>query len=135
LNPGSDNGSLINEVNTTNPIANLLSQASATVSQGKISARLPCGAEVKVVQHTYAQRRPRGIIGLADFSTENQNTTPGNVQEREGLLHIIRTSDVENASEQLRIDLYHQVLVVLGIMITLRQWSILPSSSPLESQE
>ena len=52
LNPGSDHGSVINEVNTTNPMAYLLSQASATKPGGNISVRLPCRTEVEVVKRT-----------------------------------------------------------------------------------
>jgi hypothetical protein len=84
FNAGSDNGSVNNEVNQTDQIANLLSQATqasatvhATVPGKRIYARLQGGTQVEVVHHSSAQRRPRGDVELADFSMDNQNPTPG----------------------------------------------------------
>ncbi len=90
LNPGSDNGSLYDEVTQTNPlvillsqstqsndpIANLLSQATQVPGR-RISARLQGGTQVEVALHSSAQRRPWGEVGMADFSRERQNTTRG----------------------------------------------------------
>ena len=92
--------------------------------------RLQGGTQVEVTLHSSALWRPPGEVGMADFSSKNQTPHLENVQQREGLLQIVRTSDVENVSEQLQLDLHYQVLVVLQIMITLPQWRILPSSSP-----
>ena len=56
-------------------------QANATVHATepgkKISARLSGGTEVEVTLNSSAQRRPWGEVGLAIFTTENQNTTCG----------------------------------------------------------
>jgi hypothetical protein len=60
LNAGSDNWSVNDEMNQSNPLALLLSQAtqpSVTVPGGRMSARLPGGTEVQVALHSSAQNR------------------------------------------------------------------------------
>ena len=90
FNAGSDNVSVNDEANQSNrlahllhqaaqsndPVAHLVSQATQEAGQG-ISARLQGGTEVEVNLDSSAQRRPRGDVGLADFSTDNQNPTTG----------------------------------------------------------
>ncbi len=112
---------------------NLLSQATQ-VPGWKISARLQGGTQVQVTVDLSAQRRPQGDVGMAIFTTENQNP-PWKTYKEEKANSRNRTLDMENVSEQPPINLHPQVLVVLLIMIALCQWSILLSSSTLESQE
>jgi hypothetical protein len=147
LNPGSDNGSVNDEVNTTNdpmanllshetqsngPIANLLSQ-STQVPGRRISASLQGGTQVEVALHSSAQRRPWGEVGMADYSRECQNSTRG--QHTRKRWPTPDSQNLRHGKQIRRLELHHQVLVVLRTMITICQWSILPSSSPLESQE
>ena len=68
MNPGSDNGSVNDEVNQSDPLAILLSQASMG---------LPEGTEIEVVHHTSIPRRFKGDIRLADLSRVNQNPRHG----------------------------------------------------------
>jgi hypothetical protein len=142
LNVGSDNGSVNDEENplalllsqatqSNNPIANLLSQATQVPGR-RTSARIQGGTQLEVALHSSAQRRPWGEVDWLTIQGKIVTSHLEEVQGRQGQLQIIRSSDVEYVSEQLLLDLHHQVLVVLLIMIMLHQWSILPSSSPLE---
>ena len=121
------NGSVNDEVNqsdhialllsqatqSNDPIANLFSQTSATVPGKKISARLPGGMMLTLCS---THLLIGGLVERLELMTFQGNIRIPhleNVQEREGQLQIIRTSDMENVSEQLQLDLHHQVLVVL----------------------
>jgi hypothetical protein len=77
LNPGSDNGSVNDEVNQTDPLAILLSQAtqpSVTVPGGMVSVRLQStNISSTIPQSDYAESRyinlPRGCEGILRAAT------------------------------------------------------------------
>jgi hypothetical protein len=90
-------------------------------------------------RYIYAPQRFEGILGAPQAAgveevTGNQNSGHGKCTRKSSPTPVNQDTRVENVSEQLQLNLYHQVLVVLRIMITLHQWPILPSSSQ-ETQE
>jgi hypothetical protein len=113
-------------MNPTDPIANLLSQASM---------RLPEATEIEVVHHTSVPMMPKGDIGLADCSRVNQYPSHVKRTRKRSPTPVNQNLRCGKCSEQLQLNSNHQVLVVLTIMIMLNQQSILPSSSIFESLE